>query len=368
MSAPTLPQRVLGAAFAAAPGLCARLARLETRVAAEALAGRRIDSPVFIAGLARSGSTVLLEALYSTGSFASARYADYPPVWWPWWWQQLRRRLPQASAPAQERAHRDRLKVTLESPEAFDEIFWMHFFPRRHDPALDQRLDTGTRNPAFEAFYSDHIRKCLAAQARPRYLCKGNYNLGRLPYLHRLFPDARFLIPVREPLAHVASLLKQHRLFTRLAAEHPSVARHLARTGHFEFGPQRRVERLGDAAPAQAAAEDFAAGRDALGYARQWAMSYGAMLDALPADPGLRAACCIVWYESICANPATRLDRIATHCRLDPAASASLVADWAPRLAAPDYYAPDFDARTADAIAHICAPVRSRLVELQADP
>ncbi len=368
MSAPTLPQRLLGAAFAAAPGLCARVARLETRIAAEALAGRRIEAPVFIAGLARSGSTVLLEALYSTGAFASARYADYPPVWWPWWWQQLRRRLPQASAPAQERAHRDRLQVTVESPEAFDEIFWMHFFPRRHDPALDQRLDAATRNPVFEAFYPDHIRKCLAAQERPRYLCKGNYNLGRLPYLRRLFPDARFLIPVREPLAHVASLLKQHELFTRLAAQHPSVPRHLARTGHFEFGPQRRVEHLGDAALAQAAAEDFAAGRDALGYARQWAISYGAMLDALEADPGLRAACRIVSYETLCAAPAATLDRIAEHCRLDPAARAALIADWAPRLAAPDYYAPAFDADTAEALARICAPVRSRLAAFPSDP
>ena len=74
-------------------------------------------------------------------------------------------------------------------------------------------LDRQTSHPAFESFYRDHIRKLLRVRGGRRYLAKGNYNVTRLEYLLQLFPDARFVIPVRDPRWHIASLIKQHALF-----------------------------------------------------------------------------------------------------------------------------------------------------------
>jgi len=315
-------------------GLCARLANAETAQLSEELRTIQIDRPVFIAGVARSGSTILLEALASCDSFASARYSDYPPLWFPCWWSQLKRHLPKPAHSPSERAHGDGIAVTVDSPEAFDEVFWMHFFPHRHDPAISQRLTTQDHNPPFDEFYRNHIRKVLLARGRPRYLCKGNYNLARLPYLLSRFPDAKFVVPIRHPKTHVASLQQQHQRFTQAALHHPSIARQMARSGHFEFGPQRRAEHMGDAEVATRIRDALAAGRDVEGYALQWAQSYAWLADLLDSNPSVASSILVVSHEDLCRSPADELQTLARHIELAPSEAERLVEQWAPRMQA----------------------------------
>ncbi|HZP67570.1 MAG TPA: sulfotransferase, partial [Rudaea sp.] len=235
---PRIPafDRFAGAVGARWPGMLRRLAALETRSVRAAIDGVAIDRPVYICGLARAGSTLLLELLAQAPGFTAHRYADYPLLWMPYWWNRLRAQLPLPPQAPVERAHRDRIAVTRESPEAFEEVFWMHFFPGRHDPAVDQVLDASCSCQEFTTFYLDHVRKLLAVRGARRYLAKGNYNLARLGLLRAIFPDARFVVAIREPLAHVASLVKQDRLFGAWSAADPAIARQLARGGHYEFG------------------------------------------------------------------------------------------------------------------------------------
>jgi len=81
---------------------------------------------VFISGLARAGTTILLEALYSTGLFASLTYRNMPFVTAPALWNLISSKF--YSTPILiDRAHSDRLKIAFDSPEAFEEIFWMTF-------------------------------------------------------------------------------------------------------------------------------------------------------------------------------------------------------------------------------------------------
>ena len=61
----------------------------------------------------------------------------------------------------------------------------------------------------------NHIKKIIALRSGSagkslRYISKNNLNIARLGYLLRLFPDARIVIPFRDPIQHAASLLKQH--------------------------------------------------------------------------------------------------------------------------------------------------------------
>lgn len=319
------------------------LGDLETRVLGRELTARRIERPLFVCGLARSGTTLLLEALAAAPEFTTHRYSDYPLLWTPYWWNWLRARLPLPVQTPVERAHRDRLTVTANSPEAFEEVFWMHFFPGRHDAAVDQILDSTCDNPAFANFYTAHIRKLLAVRGARRYLAKGNYNLTRIGYLRRLFPDARFVIAVREPRAHVASLMKQDRLFSTWAKTDPAIALHMARSGHFEFGPHKRAVNVGDAEQAAAIQACYASGRVVEGYARQWASSYGWLLRALSADADLADSCLWVGYERLCTEPARILRQVYDHAGLDAGTSAKLIGEWAGRIAAPDYYDPGID-------------------------
>ena len=115
-------------------------------------------------------------------------------------------------------------------------------------PRQSDVLDEQTAHPQFEAFYREHIRKLLRVRGGRRYLSKGNYNVTRLEYLLKLFPDARFVVPVRDPVWHIASLMKQHALFCEGCSRHPEAVRHLQRVGHFEFGLDRRPINAGDPA------------------------------------------------------------------------------------------------------------------------
>jgi Sulfotransferase family len=324
----------VGGLLARWPRLGPWLARQESRLLQGELPPAPPPRPVWVCGMARAGSTMLLELLYACGEFATQRYADYPLVWLPYAWDRLHRRLPLPAAAPAQRAHADRITVTPHSPEAFEEIFWMHFFPRRHDPDTDQVLGGDVDNAAFQDFFADYQHKLLAAQERPRYLAKANYQLARLGYLQRLYPQARFIIPVRDPLDQVGSLVKQDRLFRQLAAQDPRVAVHLARVGHYEFGPHKRAFNLGDTALAQEIGDCFARGDTARGYALQWRAQYGQARQCMAADAALRVACLWVDYGALCGDPRRLLQRIAAHLDLGAAAAQALVAQ-ATRLQAP---------------------------------
>lgn len=356
--------RVVGAATAHWPGAMRRLGNLESRVLGREIASLRIERPVYVCGLARAGSTLLLEALAGAPGFTAHHYSDYPLLWTPYWWNWLRERLPLPTHAPVERAHRDRLAVTAMSPEAFEEVLWMHFFPERHDPATNQVLDAASTNAAFDAFYAAHIRKLLAVRRARRYVAKGNYNLTRIGYLRRLFPDARFVIAVREPAAHIASLLKQDCLFTDLANADKAVATHLSRTGHFEFGPHKRALHVGDGAQAAAIQACFDSGRVVEGYARQWAAAYGWLVAQLNGDPELAAACRLVDYERLCTAPEDGLVALYAHAGIDSRDAVTLIRQWAPRIAAPDYYAPDFSAADHALIEAFTTPVWHKLGEM----
>ena len=84
-----------------------------------------IGNHVFVAGLARSGTTVLLNAIHQSDEFASLSYDDMPFVLAPNLWSRLSGNK-NHSAP-QERAHGDGVQISTDSPEAFEEVFWKTF-------------------------------------------------------------------------------------------------------------------------------------------------------------------------------------------------------------------------------------------------
>ncbi|HYZ63141.1 MAG TPA: sulfotransferase [Acetobacteraceae bacterium] len=327
----------------------------ETRALSGRLAGVALERPVFIAGLARAGTTILLRKLSALPGFVAHRYADFPFLFTPYAWSRLRALAPARAEVPRERMHRDRIMVTAESPEAMEEVLWMAFFPHLHDAARSNVLDGSVRDAAFDAFFADHIRKLLLARGGRRYVSKNNYNVGRLGYLTRLFPDARFLLPVRDPESHIASLMKQHALFARVQRASDAARRRLLLAGHFEFGLDRRPINLGDTAAVAAVEACWLAGEEARGWARYWALVYGHVLDVLAADPDLRARSLIVRYERLCDRPAAVMDAVCRHI------GAEAVAGLAEGLSRPDYYAPAFTQAERDAIAEETDAVVRRL-------
>lgn len=348
--------------FAATANAWRALARLETGAVRELIDPLQIRQPVYVSSLPRSGTTIVMEMLEQHPDLTSHRYSDFPGVWTPYWRNYLLQRTRRERPAPTERAHGDRIQVSNDSPEAVEEVLWSHFFPGQHDPRSSQVLDGRRRNAGFDSFYRDHIRKLLAVRGAPRYLAKGNYNLARLRYILSLFPDARFLVPVRDPVPHVASLAKQHDLFVRSSAEDPRIPLQLALSGHHEFGPGRRVVNYGNDDAVEAITAAWAAGHEAEGWSLYWAETYRHVLGQLEQDPNLARTVLLFRYEDLCARSPEAIDRILAHCGLDPAPFAAIRARYSEKLSLPDYYRPDFDEAERAAIHRNCADVHQRLL------
>ena len=291
-----------------------RLGNLESRVVREQIEEISIDRPIYITGIARAGTTILLETLARHTQTATHRYRDFPGQFTPVWWS---RGQTSVDATPEERAHGDRIKVTQDSPEAMEEPLWMAFFTDAHCQQASNVISRHTTHLRFEQFYRDHLRKILLVRGGSQYVAKGNYNLTRIGYLQSFLPDARFVIAIRHPRDHIASLMKQQRLFCAGETKHPRALAHMRWVGHFEFGLDRRPISIGNGV-AEQIAKLWQQGEEVRGCARYWASLYGWLFDLLQGDDSLRNAVQFVRFEDLCADPQATIDTILTHCGLPP--------------------------------------------------
>jgi Sulfotransferase family len=291
------------------------LGDIETDLLGDRVASIAIDRPVFINGLARSGTTLLLNLFAQLPKVATHRYSDFPFLFVPVAWNRLQDRMGKESQPV-ERAHRDRIKITKDSPEAFEEPIWAHFFPAIHSPHQMHLLTAADRKPQFDAFFAQHLRKVLLLRGGTRYVSKSNYNVTRIEYLADFLPDARFVVPVRHPVAHVESLMRQHQLFSDYNAQDARVAQYLRAAGHFEFGPQRVPINI-EPRDALQIAEAWSTGKNARGYAVMWRSIYGYVgaLKRLGDRRSERIA--FIRYEDLCQDTEGELRRLARFCELE---------------------------------------------------
>ena len=306
----------------ALPGQMKLLGDIESDWLGERLDTISIDRPVFITGLARSGTTILLNLLATLPGVATHRYCDFPFLFVPIAWNRLQGRMGRSGPPV-ERPHRDRITITKDSPEAFEEPIWAYFFPSIHDPDSLHRLTAADREPKFDAFFLQHLRKLLLLRGGNRYVSKGNYNVTRIEYLADLVPDARFVVPVRHPIDHVESLMRQHRLFTEYSKRDHRVPRYLEAAGHFEFGPQRVPVNI-DLEHARGIREAWSRGEDELGYALMWRSTYSHVDAVRRLNDRLGRRIEFMRYEDLCREPDESLRRLARFCELEEGVEALL--------------------------------------------
>jgi hypothetical protein len=328
---------------AAAP-LFVGLGNLETRMLARSLSSQRVDRPVYICGLPRAGTTITLQMLSEHPDVVTHKYADFLMPYMPWVWNKVFPKIPvDAMRKPVPRIHRDRIQVTRDSAEMGEEILWEHFFPHIHDESNYSVLDTTTSNPAFERFYNEHLRKLAMVRGRTRYVSKAIMCVVRMQYLRRIFPDARFLLYVRNPIDHVASLIKQDRIWAEIEKTDPRQIEIIELTGHHEFGPKQVMANVGSPETLAAIRRLFDDGRWAQSRARYWAYVYGFVAKQLDDDPELARSVCIVRYEDLCSDSPATIDRIIAHAGLDPKSFEGPRAAYSEKLSFPDYYKPSFE-------------------------
>jgi hypothetical protein len=223
------------------------MADVEDRVFAKRLAACNVDRPVFITGLPRSGTTMLLECCAGMREFASHCYRDMPFVLVPCLWNRFSASFRQNTEP-RERAHGDGMLIDFDSPEALEEVLWKAFWRRHYRSDRIVPWNAGDERETadeFREFFRGQMRKIIFVRRggdapSARYLSKNNLNIARTAVLRRLFPDALIVVPFREPLQHALSLLRQHRNFLEIHKKDRFASEYMRAIGHYEFGDNLR--------------------------------------------------------------------------------------------------------------------------------
>ncbi len=202
---------------------------------------RIIDQPVYVMGLARSGTTVVLEILESTGAFHSPTYRDMPFVLCPNLWKGLTKHS-RLNAHTANRAHGDGILVGFDSPESFEEVFWRTACEAQAGKALAYATPSKNDLDDFAAYRRLCVLSALSQSSKLedtaqqlRYLSKNNNNVLRLHELSSL-SGAHLVLIIRDPLATAWSLYKMHKRFTQLQSDDAFVRAYMRWLGHLEFG------------------------------------------------------------------------------------------------------------------------------------
>ena len=172
------------------------------------------QSHIFITGLPRSGTTSLLNFIYSSNQYASLTYRNMPFVLSP----NFSKLFNKKNTTQKERVHGDGITYDINSPEAFDEVFFNN----------DEKF--------IENELLKYLQLILLSENKVKYLSKNNLNYKRVDLINSILPNSVFLIPIREPLQHSYSLLNQHLHFSQLQKNDDFIRRYMNYLGHNEFG------------------------------------------------------------------------------------------------------------------------------------
>ncbi len=198
---------------------------------------------VYVCGLARSGTTMLLQFLNQSNTFRSLTYRDMPFVLAPNLWGRLNHCF-QLKATLTERAHGDGILVDYDSPESFEEVFWRTFSDSAECHAdtygSDQVSDDALKAFInYRAIVANPRTDPIPSDGQPRrYLSKNNNNLLRLRSLSD-DPTATILLVYRDPVATARSLHRLHLSFCANVGD-GFTQEYMEWLGHYEFGPGHR--------------------------------------------------------------------------------------------------------------------------------
>ena len=259
---------------------------------------------VFITGLARSGTTILLQRLHATNRFAAQTYRDMPFVMAPGLWSKVSG-TGQRKIAASERAHGDGILVDADSVEAFEEVFWLTFAGDRY--VAKDRLCAHTIDEDVRDEFRQFVANVIASRGGGlRYLSKNNNNILRMAALTQAFPNAHIVIPFRHPEQHARSLHNQHVRFCQSQADDAFERQYMNWLGHYEFGLDHRPFQFGEG---NDRSHDDPA--NPAYWLEVWIHTYSAVLASAPQNA-------IFWdYDAFCTGPQATLQQLAGRLSLD---------------------------------------------------
>ncbi len=185
---------------------------------------------VIISGLARAGTTSLMNKLSDFPEFVSLSYANMPFLMSPNIWK---RYYNPKTKILKERSHKDGIMIGFNSIEALEE----YFFKVKADDSyiLENSLN---QYSIPEEHYTDYLnyQRNITADESKIYLAKNNNFILRYKSVREFNDDFLMVILYRDPLTHAASLLEKHQDYIVLQSDDEFVQEYMNWLGHHEFG------------------------------------------------------------------------------------------------------------------------------------
>ena len=190
------------------------------------------NNHIFINGLARSGSTILMRSIFETKEFSALTYRDMPFIISPNIWSKISNKFKKQKAV--ERLHGDNILIDLDSPEQLEEAFWKLKNGKIY--ILKDALKSYSVSTDSLEDYKKFINLVIIKYKKNNYITKNNNNILRLSSIKNTFPNCLILIPFRDPVNQSYSLLNQHILFKKIQKKNIFTKKYMSFLAHHEFG------------------------------------------------------------------------------------------------------------------------------------
>ncbi|MCT4622834.1 MAG: hypothetical protein N4A46_04360, partial [Schleiferiaceae bacterium] len=193
-----------------------------------------------VTGLARAGTTSLLNTLNESGQFSSLGYNNMPFLMSPNTWKKV---YNPKGGEAKERSHKDGIKIGLDSTEALEEFF---FKVVSNDAFIEE--ESLKEYTLSDQDYDDYLdyQGLIRKNEQSIYLAKNNNFILRYRSLREKNSQFVMALLFRHPLYHAASLLEKHLDYCELQEKDEFVLEYMDWLGHHEFGLNQKVFQFDD--------------------------------------------------------------------------------------------------------------------------
>ena len=159
---------------------------------------------VIVSGLARAGTTSLMNDLSEVDGFVSLNYANMPFLMAPNTWRKFYK---PKTEKLKERSHKDGIMIGYNSNEALEE----YFFKVKADDAFI-KADHLTEYSISEETYNDYLdyQNIIKPDDKKTYLAKNNNFILRYNSMRDFNGEFIMVLMFRDPLTHAASLMEKH--------------------------------------------------------------------------------------------------------------------------------------------------------------
>ncbi len=325
------------------PKLAFKLSKWESRRLRKKMEKIEEVKPIYVTGFARAGTTITVEMIGDHPEVGKHRYLHAVCAYIPHWIQKIANVLFFIFRKPVHRVHKDRVVVNRNSHESIEESLWNKFFDDAQDEKVSNIFSEDVSNPEFENFYPDHIKKLLINQKCSSYVTKNNYALPRLEYILKMLPAAKFIIMVRHPINHIASLVKQDAIITQLEADDERLLHWTKIIGHREFGTGKIIINVDTTEEVEEIRRLWSNKSTYVeGWAIYWTYIYKYIDRILKENENIAKASLLVRYEDLTSNTEEVIDQIFNHLELPSEALDYIKNKYKDFLKPPTYYKPSF--------------------------